>query len=381
MSNKLNPFVDEVFDLDVNLLDHAFVGSQLETPITEYPEVNVMLDYIDEHLEDPAVKINVKKLAKRGKAVQDLMETYLKSDHLPSSGLKEVLKNPANFFFYLNDRKRIFQEDKKHFQLGTFIHMAILEPKLFKKVKVEPKASLASLAGAKTLAVFYKKINRCKTAVDLEKMKLPEIKEYIETQKSKCKYLMVAEEHKIIIDILYKNYLTYGGGIIPKIMKGSVAETSFYDVDEQTGIKVKVRPDAINIQENIGVNAVISLKSTGSDSFNRFVNDTAKFQYELSEGMYQQVISGVTERKFDTTIMVMFQTVAPFQVAVVWWSPEDLQNGKYKYRYALDTAKECLERGLYPGYESLAEEGNQGIIKMKQPGWSHKILSPVELDN
>lgn len=376
-----NPFIDEVMDFNVDLLDSAILGSQLETPINEYPEVKVMLDYIDEHLEEKPVKINVKKLAKRGTAIQDPMENYLASEHLPSSGLKEVLKNPANFFFYLNDRKRIFKEDKKHFQLGTFIHMAFLEPKLFRKVKVEPKASKASTEGCLKLCNFYRKLNRDKSGISFEGMKLNDLKAYIEKQQSVCKHLMVAEDHKIIIDILKTNYQNYGGGIIPKIMKGATVETSFYDVDDRTGIKVKVRPDAINIEANIGVNAVISFKSTGTDSFNRFVNDTAKFQYELSEGMYQEVISSVTQRKFDATVMVMFQTVAPFQVAVVWWSPEDLQNGKYKYRYSLDTAKECLERGLYPGYESLSEEGNQGIISLKQPQWAHKLLSPVELDN
>lgn len=376
-----NPFVEEVMDFNFDLLDSAIIGDEVETPITEYPELKTMVDYIEEHLEDKPVKINVKKLAKRGIAVQDEMEKYLASDHLPSSGMKEVLKNPANFFFYLNDRKRIFQEDKKHFQLGTFIHMAFLEPKLFKKVKVEPTANRASTEGCKKLCEYYRKLNRDKSGIIFDSMKIGELRDYITKAQESCKFLMVAEEHKIIIDILKKNYESYGGGIIPKIMKGAVVETSFYDVDDKTNIKVKVRPDAINIQENIGVNTVISFKSTGSDSFNRFVNDTAKFQYELSEGMYQQVISSVTGRKFDATVMVMFQTVAPFQVAVVWWLPEDLQNGKYKYRYALDTAKECLERGLYPGYESLAEEGNHGIIELKQPQWAHKVLSPVELDN
>lgn len=373
--------MEEVIDFNFEALESAFIESKLETPITEYPEIKDMLDFIKEHGKEVPVKINVKKLAKHGIAIQDKMEQYLASDNIPSSGLKEVLKNPANFFFYLNDRKRIFQKDKPHFQLGTFLHMAFLEPKLFKKVKVEPTVNRASTKGCITLANFYRKVNKDKSGIIFDDMKIGDIREYIEKAQASCKYLMVAEEHKIIIDILMKNRETYGGGIIPKIMKGSVVETSFYGVDEQTGIKVKVRPDAINIKENIGVNAVISVKSTGTDSFQRFVNDTAKFQYELSEGMYQQVISGVTERKFDATIMVMFQTVAPFQVAVVWWLPEDLQNGKYKYRYALDTAKECLERGLYPGYESLAEEGNSGIILLKQPTWAHKVLSPVELDN
>lgn len=378
---RQNPFLDEVMEFNMDLLNSASVGSSVETPLSEYPEVTDMVNYILENQDKDPVKINIKKLGKNGIAKQDPMSDYLASKNLPSSGLKEVLKNPANFFFYLNDRSRIYQEDKKHFQLGTFIHMAFLEPKLFKKVKVEPTAKQNSTKGCLTLCEFYRKLNRDKSGIVFTDLKIDDLRAYIEKAQAYCKYLMVAEEHKIIIDIVQKNYLTYGGGIIPKIMKGSAVETSFYGTDEKTGIKVKVRPDAINIKENIGVNAVISVKSTASPSFEKFVSDTARFQYELSEGMYQQVISDVTGQKFDATIMIMVQTVAPFQIAVIWWSPEDLQNGKYKYRYALDTAKECLDKGLYPGYESLAEEGNHGIIKMSQPKWAHKVLSPVDLED
>jgi len=381
MSSRVNPFMDEVMDMDPSLLQNASIGLVMPTPMTEYPEIFEMIDFITENEDKPATKITVRKLSKNGQVKRDKMSSYLASKHLPSSGLKEVLKNPANFFFYLNDRSRLFQKDKKHFELGTFIHMAFLEPKLFKKVKVEPKASLASKEGCKRLCEFYQKLNRDKRVFNFDSMKLTEMKDYIQEQKDNCKFMMIQEDHKIIIDIVERNYRTYGRGIIPKIMKGAMVETSFYGVDEETGIRVKVRPDAFNIKENIGVNAIISVKSTASPTAEKFMSDTARFSYELSEGMYQEVISNVTKQKFNATIMIMVQTVAPYQPAVFWWSPEDLQNGKHKYRYALDTAKECIDKNLYPGYESLAEEGHHGIIKMKQPSWSHKLLNPIDLND
>lgn len=376
-----NPFLQEMMDFDASLLGGAEISGELRTPITEYTPHSVMLDFIRDNQNSPPVKINPKKLSKYGRAINDQMEDYLKAENIPSSGFKEVLKNPANFFYYLNDRKRVYQPEKSHFKLGTFIHMAFLEPKLFKKVKTEPTAILSTTKGCKDLCEFYYKVNRDKRTLDFDSMKIGELRDYISDQRNKCKFLMVQEEDMIIIDILRRNYELYAGGIIPKIMKGALIETSFYGVDVKTGLKVKVRPDAINVKANIGVNAIISFKSSASESFNKFVSDTARFQYELSEGMYQEVVSGITGENFDCTIMVMFQTVAPYQVAVLWWSPEDLQNGKYKYRYAVDTAKECLERNIFPGYESLAEEGNEGIILFNQPKWANKVLSPVELDN
>lgn len=73
-----------------------------------------------------------------------------------------------------------------------------------------------------------------------------------------------------------------------------------------------------------------------ADDLGKFYYDCAKLKYELSEGMYQEVMSSVTGRNFNVTIMIMLQTVEPYDVAVLFWSPDDLANGKYKYRYALN---------------------------------------------
>ena len=96
--------------------------------------------------------------------------------------------------------------------------------------------------------------------------------------------------------------------------------------------------------------------------------------------MYQQVATEITGRKFNTTIMIMLQTVPPYLVAVFIWSPDDLQNGKYKYRHALDTVKECQDKQSWPGFDASAEAGNFGIIELKQPEWAMKELHPVDID-
>jgi hypothetical protein len=191
----------------------------------------------------------------------------------------------------------------------------------------------------------------------------------------------VAKEYQEIIDVLEYSYNHYGDGIIPRILKGAMAETSFYTKDQATGLPVKVRPDFFNIEENIGVNAIISFKTTSANTAEKFIYDTAKFKYELSEGMYQDVVSHVTGRKFNVTIMIMLQTVPPYLPAVFWWGPEDLTNGKYKYRMAIDQAKECIDKGLYPGFDALAESGNYGIIDLNQPEWAKKPLHPVDMED
>lgn len=380
MLNQFQEFERTASKLNVSFLKDAEPGERLNQALLEYPELSVMLRYILRHNNDAPVNINLRRLAKNGIVKRDDMAVYLKEKSASSTALKEVIKNPASFFFYANDKANFVQKKKAHFDLGTFAHMAFLEPDLFDKCAVEPKYNAASTEGVIKGIRFYENLAR-QDEKSYAGVKIGDLKSDLEKLKGSCEYMIIAEEHKLIIDILKRNYYQYGGGIIPMILKGAMSEVSFYGTDESTGIKVKVRPDVFNVKKNIGVNAVISFKTTSAPSVGKFLYDSAKFQYELSEGMYQQVVSDITGIKFNSTIMIMLQTVPPFLPAVFWWAPEDLENGKYKYRYTVDTVKSCLDSGLWPGFEALAESGNYGIINMQQPEWSKKLMHPVDIDN
>ena len=341
-----------------------------------YPNPEEMLNHIA-LADDDTFEINLEELSVNGRIVKDEMETYLKTKAVSNSACKEALKTPLHFFYYVN--QTIPRESKSHFDLGTFAHMAFLEPELFDKVKVEPSASRASKAGVNDLIKFYEGLNEV-TPQDVSSCKLEEMKDYLQELENSCKYQIIDDKHKIIIDVLKSNYYRYGNGIIPKILKGAVSEASFYTEDPITGIPLKIRPDAINTIENIGVDVIISFKTTTSDNIQKFVYDTAKYSYELGEGMYQEVAGHITGRKFKTTIMIMLQTVPPYLPAVFWWDADDLENGKYKFRNALQTIKEATDKSLFPGFDAMAESGLSGIIRMKQPAWSMKELHPVDID-
>ncbi len=251
---------------------------------------------------------------------------------------------------------------------------------MFDRYIIEPDHPLNTNEGIMEMIRFYEKATN-KAQASLAGVKQPGLKAYLQELKSECRYPRIKREHQDIVDVLKQSYNKYGGGIIRRILKGAVAETSFYGNDPVTGLPVKIRPDYFNIRENIGVDAIISFKTTSAQRLEKFIYDSAKFQYELSEGMYQEVASHITGRQFNTTILIMLQTVPPFLPAVFWWDAEDLQNGKYKYRFAMDTVKDCLDNGLFPGYDAAAESGNYGIIEMKQPGWAIKELHPVDIED
>lgn len=378
----------EAFDLN------GFVEGEELNPSAynpeDYPTKEEMLDFIYSNSHTPPVNIDLKELSVNGLVKRDPMEMYLKSKHISSSNLKNALKTPRSFYY---DYERVFEEKEKPcFQLGTFAHMAFLEPRLFELVKVEPKYSQSSKEGVLGMIKFYSDllsndknyIPDSEEEIPSEKWNFNDLKEYRDYKKQKCidlGYSFISEDMSMIIKALERNYYWYGGGIIPLLLKGAYSEVSFYGKDEETGLDVRVRPDYFNIAENIGVNAVISFKTTRADDLGKFYYDCAKLKYELSEGMYQEVMSSITGRNFNVTIMIMLQTVEPFDVAVLFWAPDDLANGKYKYHYALSIVKDCFDKNWFPGYDAKAEEGARGIIDMQLPEWSKKMLHPVAIDD
>lgn len=364
----------------------------------DYPTIDEFLQELRNTMHHEPVKIDLKELSVNGRVVADKMSTYLNKKANSSSALKKALENPASYYFYMNDAANFECKPARHFELGTFCHMAFLEPHLFDMVVVEPEFSLASNDGVEKGIKFWEKLiwdnykykgvaeKRINSAVHFcdenghDMSKIAGKKEYLYALKAISGYTAIKAEHKLIIDIIKRNYFGYGGGIIPLLLRGAKPETSFYMTDADTGEKLKVRPDAFNIAENIGSNAVISFKTTSAPDLGKFIYDSAKYKYELSEGMYQEVVSHVTDREFNVTIMIVLQTVAPYLPAVLFWSPEDLANGKYKFHHALNLVRDAKASGLYPGFESLAESGHYGIIQMELPEWSKKLLAAVDID-
>lgn len=356
----------------------------------DYPTKGDVLDFISLHCNEPPVNIDLKELSVNGTVKRDPMGMYLQSKHISSSNLKNALKTPRSFYY---DYERVFEEKEKScFLLGTFAHMAFLEPRLFELVKVEPKCSQSSKEGVIEMIKFYNELLSndknyfpdVEEEMPSERWNFSDLKDFRDYKEQKCLdlgYSFISEDMSMIIKALERNYYWYGSGVIPQLLKGAYSEVSFYGKDEETGLDVRVRPDYFNVEENIGVNAVISFKTTRADDLGKFYYDCAKLKYELSEGMYQEVMSSITGRNFNVTIMIMLQTVEPFDVAVLFWSPDDLANGKYKYHYALSIVKDCFEKKWFPGYDAKAEEGARGIIDMQLPEWSQKMLHPVAIDD
>ena len=317
-------------------------------------------------------------LSVNGKVTQDDMKKYLAARRESSSALKEVLKSPIHYLISKNENLK--PKDESHFTLGTFIHSAFLEPSKFEKVKVLPEGGKKnSKDGLRVLIEYYRDILGLPQDDSTFDQKVDNIKEALvdlETLAAKRGYEFISPDMMAVVDVVKSSYYTYGRGIIPRLIANGKTELSMYGTDPSTGLRVKIRPDCALFEEQVGANIILSVKTTSAASIDAYMRDAAKYRYELAEGMYLQVASQITGRKFTGTLMLVAQTVIPYQCALLWLDAEDLEIGKYKYAQALDVVKECRRTKNWPGFESYAEEGSHGIIQTRFPGWIKEELKP-----
>lgn len=394
------------------------VMSKNDFELDIYPTLDQWLDWLNQNWHKPTQHIYSKDLRVNGDFKRDSFEKYLKDTkiqidengqikrdengdiigYFQSSDLKKAGRTPRHLFFAINGLLPP-KEPKKHFDLGTFMHEAILEPTKFSRVVVEPKESLASHAGCDALIEFWEEqlqrslamqesdlqletrleatIEGIKNLIEYDdlKPKVDEKKKLIEGLKNAAGLESVSEEHFAIIKVLELNIKTYGNGIIPRIIKHSKRECSTYLKDYKgTGIPLKVRPDALNFAENVGIDLIISVKTTRVQNLSKFVYDFTQYDYDLSDGMYMETISEVTGREFRSIVTIMCQTVEPYGVAVFFTSSEDRELGRQLFFRSLDILENTIEKQIWDGYDIYAPRDNHGVIELVQPWWAMKRL-------
>lgn len=378
--------MDQDYGFEVYDLAGASAGeplSELRFDREDYTPFEQLLEHIRQ-LPDRPCRVSPKALSINGRVVADRMDKYLAHAGESSSLLKEALKSPRHY--YIARHNPLTPRNTHHFDFGTFVHSAVLEPSKFAKVKTLPEANLSTTEGCRTMIRYYWELLEMQGDVDVLEYKIGALRQLItelNEQATAAGYTFVKAEDQQIVNIIRICYSTYGGGILPRLMRYVQPEVSMYGVDGSTGLRVKIRPDGLMLEENFGFNGILSVKTTSATSVEAFYRDCAKYRYELSEGMYLKVASEITGRPFTATLMLMIQNVAPYQMALLFWDAEDLQIGKYKYVQAMDIVKQCRDAKRWDGFDALAEEGAFGILQSKLPSYIKTELLPqyVESEN
>ena len=226
---------------------------------------------------------------------------------------------PRSVWFnsYLNKKRE--KKDVQRFDIGTAVHSAILEKDWMKHVTV---VNAGNWSGSR--AKFLKKQAKVTGGVALLKDQAKKI---------------FAMREALFSDKECADIATCGQN-----------ELSYFWLDEETGVWLKVRPD-IRLRRNFGIRVYDLKSSQGSSHVRAVQNRMIDMGYFLSAAMYLHVMEKVEgSRPYDFSLLCIEQA-EPHLLNIVTIDELAIEWGKIIMRKSIDLFAECLKNDEWPSYE------------------------------
>ena len=128
-------------------------------------------------------------------------------------------------------------------------------------------------------------------------------------------------------------------------------ELSVYAKDPETGILVRCRFDRL-----LDRGFSPDLKTTTDASPRGFSNAIAKYGYAFQAAFYMDTYFWATGQKLSGFGFIAVESKAPHNVMCYRLDDESIAVGREQYRSALNIYANCLESGVWDGYDGASEE-------------------------
>ena len=142
------------------------------------------------------------------------------------------------------------------------------------------------------------------------------------------------------------------------------AERKIEWTDKETGIECRGRIDHVN-------GCLADLKTTRS--LVTCERDAARFGYHAQLAWYDDGLEAAMIHTYNPPALIFVENVAPFDVLVLTFDPDDLAVGRRVYRSALTRLAECRRTGAWPGV------GGGASRRVKLPAWADPIMDEMEV--
>jgi len=253
-------------------------------------------------------------------------EAYQDHPGLSQSGAKELLRSPLHFKQYL-ERDRSEQTAAQ--RLGSLIHLAVLEPKVFDAtIVVAPECDKRTSSGKEIWAAFQSSLKPGQEAI---------------SQKDGELVTNVSIAARQALDKLFKD--CDGESMITEVpMEGRV-----------NGILIKGKLDAI-ITTKAGKRIVVDVKTTADAGAASFGRDVANYLYFLQSAWYRTLADA------DVFVFVAVEKEAPNAWACYTLDDAAHEKGLALMNSAVETFRSCNTFKQFPGYP-------QEVQVMSLPKW------------
>lgn len=125
----------------------------------------------------------------------------------------------------------------------------------------------------------------------------------------------------------------------------------FSEID---GVPVRARFDALSEYTKNGVYAV-DLKTCDDATKGGFEKSVAKWGYYVQQGHYEDTYEASEGRPIDQFFLIAVEKTGPYEVGVHQLPTMWLEMGKKKAAEARRIYKECVDTGVWPGYDTAIQ--------------------------
>jgi hypothetical protein len=257
-----------------------------------------------------------------------------------NSDLKLMDQSPAHYYAARRDPEREIKEPTPALIDGRVLHCAILEPDKFNsRFVVVPED-----APRRPTAAQYKAADPSEGSIRSmlfwDEFNLQHGDKTVIKYDKQVKYQAIAKA--------IRNHPELVG-----FMQGALTEQTFIAKDPVTGAMVRCRPDLINKLNDYTV--AIDLKSCEDARPGPFGRACYKYGYFHQDAFYRDVIEWSGWGKIDLFLFAAFEKEPPYAVKLYQSTDEAISRARAIYRRNLNIAAECLERGIWPSYDTDIE--------------------------
>lgn len=259
-------------------------------------------------------------------------EIYHAHDSISNSGLKLIGRSPAHFKYGAE------REATRAMVVGSALHMAILEPNLYRDTYVR-------LHGAENrVCAEYKEAKK-------------EFGEDRVLVKSEC------EKIEGIAASLFKSFPS-------ELSVPGATELSGFSTDPETGVICRHRFDKL-MQNNVA----IDIKTTIDARPDAFSSSIQSYGYHMQAAFYSDQFEWITGEKLNGFLFLAVEASAPYACKMYRLDHESMEIGRAIYRKYLKKYAECRNANEWPAY------GNNKIDEIGIPAWAVNQFEKQRVDD
>lgn len=267
-----------------------------------------------------------------------------------NSLLSELKKSPAHAWYALTNKGA----EADHFDIGTAVHAALLEPDKYESQYTLAEVCSASKADGtqcvnsgtgRYLGTWLCGVHSKGKASEKDDVQIltPSLAATVAgVSKS-------ASEHPHVRRLLTE-----------PMSQGGFNELTALWMDQKTGTPCKARLDFLSPDGK----AIVDLKTTKDASPHAFRNSLYNFGYYRQAAMYTDA-AGLYGAQVEDYYILAIEKTPPFGLRLYRLSSDAIEQGRREVRVLLDRFARCIEHDSWPGYDT-------DVLDLDLPNWAQQ---------